>query len=88
MKRDKLDKEEKEILRAYESDRLKRVKNFEEEKAKLEQYARSTLQKRKNINIRISTYDLLRLKEKAFEEGLPYQTYVASVLHKSVSGRR
>lgn len=87
MKKITLDKEEKELLRAYEQGELAHVKNFEKEKARLEQYAAATLQKRKNINIRISEYDLLRLKEKALEEGLPYQTYLASLLHKSLAGR-
>ena len=41
--------------------------------------------KTKNINIRISEYDLEKLREKSEEEGIPYQTLVASILHKFVS---
>jgi predicted DNA binding CopG/RHH family protein len=41
--------------------------------------------KTKNINIRISEYDLEKLREKSEEEGIPYQTLIASVLHKYVS---
>ena len=43
--------------------------------------------KTKNINIRISETDLARLKQRAEEEGVPYQTLVASVLHRYVSDR-
>ena len=41
--------------------------------------------KTKNINIRISEYDLEKLREKSDIEGIPYQTLVSSILHKYVS---
>jgi predicted DNA binding CopG/RHH family protein len=41
--------------------------------------------KTKNINIRISEYDLQKLREKSDTEGIPYQTLISSVLHKYVS---
>jgi predicted DNA binding CopG/RHH family protein len=43
--------------------------------------------KTRNINIRISEYDLDRLKQRAEEEGIPYQTLISSILHKFVSDR-
>lgn len=43
--------------------------------------------KSKNINIRIRAHDLQRLKELAQREGMPYQTLIASVLHKYVTHR-
>jgi predicted DNA binding CopG/RHH family protein len=43
--------------------------------------------KSKNINIRISQNDLGRLKERSMHEGLPYQTLIASVLHKYVTNQ-
>jgi predicted DNA binding CopG/RHH family protein len=43
--------------------------------------------KTKNINIRISEPDLTRLKKKAEEEGVPYQTLISSVLHKYITER-
>ena len=39
------------------------------------------------INIRISEQDLYNLRARSAEEGLPYQTLIASVLHKYVTGR-
>lgn len=41
--------------------------------------------KRKNVNIRISEFVLSRLRERAGREGIPYQTLIASVLHKYVT---
>jgi predicted DNA binding CopG/RHH family protein len=41
--------------------------------------------KTKNINIRISEYDLEKLRERSDKEGIPYQTLVSSILHKYVS---
>jgi len=43
--------------------------------------------KTKNINIRISEDDLLNLKRRAKDEGIPYQTLIASVLHKYITDR-
>ena len=83
---DKLDKYEEEILRAYENDELKSVGLTKEMKKKYAQYARNTFQKNKRINIRISEWDLLRLKAKSLEEGIPYQTLVSSLIHKYVKG--
>ncbi len=41
--------------------------------------------KTKNINIRISEFDLENLRKRSEEEGIPYQTLVTSVLHKYVT---
>jgi hypothetical protein len=36
---------------------------------------------------RISTKDLEAIQKRALEEGLPYQTLIASLLHKYAAGR-
>ncbi|MBI2436769.1 MAG: antitoxin [Candidatus Magasanikbacteria bacterium] len=38
--------------------------------------------KSSNISLRLSTDDLIRIKNLAQKEGLPYQTLIGSVLHK------
>lgn len=43
--------------------------------------------KNKAISLRITNYDLEKLKEKAEQEGLPYQTLITSVLHKYISNQ-
>ena len=39
------------------------------------------------MNVRISRSDLERIKERAAQEGLKYQSLVKSVLHKYVTGQ-
>lgn len=80
-----LDKEEQEIEKAFERGELKRIKNFKQEKRGLMEAARNTLNKTRNINLRLSERTLSRLKAKAIEEGLPYQTLASSILHKYVN---
>ena len=82
----KLTKEEKEILRSVERGEWKAVTN----KAELRKYqesARHTLRKDARLNIRISSHDLELLRKEAVAEGLPYQTFVSSLLHKYVTKR-
>ena len=56
------------------------------EKADLETIINAA-NKTKNINIRISAYDLERVKQRSTEEGIPYQTLISSVIHKYVTGK-
>ncbi|MCP4124982.1 MAG: antitoxin [Bacteroidetes bacterium] len=83
----KLDAEEKELLTSYEADEWQSVGNVEVEKQTYSEYATATFKKDRRVNIRISSKDLEALQKRALEEGLPYQTLIASVLHKFVSGR-
>jgi len=87
MKKQTMDLEEREILSSYERDEWHPVKTGKSEIAKLQQYARNTLQKNKRINIRLAEQDLVGIQTKAIEEGLPYQTLISSILHKYLSGR-
>ena len=83
----KLDAEEQEILDAFEAGTLKRSANAKAEIKRHQEYAAATLQKDSRINIRISSKDLRSLQKRALQEGLPYQTLIASLLHKYVEGR-
>jgi predicted DNA binding CopG/RHH family protein len=83
----KLSKEEKELLNSVERGEWKSVPNFEKEKKKMMLAARATLKKNKRVNIRISEKDLEYLQRRAFEEGIPYQTLMTSVLHKFAHGK-
>ncbi len=84
MKYYELDKEEQEILDSFEKGEWKSVKNLAAEKRRLQKIARNTLAKTKNINIRMSQKDVLKLKARAAKEGLPYQTLASSIIHRSV----
>ena len=83
----KLDQEENEILEAFESGKVKRSKDATETQQRHQRYAEAMFKKDARINIRLSSKDLRGLQKKALAEGIPYQTLVASILHKYVEGR-
>jgi predicted DNA binding CopG/RHH family protein len=78
---------EQEILASFERGEWKPIRNQKSEIVRLRASAEATLLKNKRVNIRISSRDLEGLQARAAEEGVPYQTLMASVLHKFVSGR-
>ena len=82
-----LTKEEKDLLRSYERNEWRSVKNLKSEMSRYQAMAKATLQKDKRTNIRISSHDLEGIQKKAIENGIPYQTLIASVIHRYVSGR-
>jgi predicted DNA binding CopG/RHH family protein len=83
----KTDKFEKEILKAYESGELVSVKPTKEDMATFKKSAQATSLKDRRVNIRLSSPDLRDIQSRALEEGVPYQTLIASILHKYISGR-
>lgn len=82
----KLDDYESQGLGAFEKGRLKSVAS-KAELTKLRAAARATASKDRRVNIRLSSGDLSDIQTKALEQGMPYQTLIASVLHKYVTGR-
>jgi len=82
-----LDNEERNLIKSLETEEWKSVKNIESWKTMLSNAATSTLNKDQRMNIRITKNDLEGIKIKAVEEGIPYQTLVASIIHKYVTGR-
>ena len=82
----KIDTYEHEVLTAFEKGQLKSVAT-KTELAKFKAAARATAIKDRRVNIRLSSGDLSDIQVKALEEGVPYQTLIASVLHKYVTGR-
>ncbi len=81
----KLDPYELDVLQAYASGKLKPTAS-KAELQKMRAAARATAVKDRRVNIRLSTVDLLGIQARALEEGMPYQTLIASVLHKYVAG--
>ena len=59
------------------------VLNVEAEKQRAVEIAKNTLTKNKTITVRLSERNLLRLKAKAAQEGIPYQTLVSSLIQKN-----
>ncbi len=84
MKYFELTKEEDKLLDDIEAGKFVVVKDLDKAKKNATAAAVNTLQKAKNINIRLSQKDLQKLKTKAAKEGLPYQTLASSIIHRSV----
>ena len=82
-----LDQEERELLEAFEADELKRAPDAADTQTRHQEYAEAMFKKDARINIRLSSKDLRGLQKKALAEGIPYQTLVASIIHKYVEGR-
>ena len=83
----KIDAFEKEIVEAYETGLLPSAMPSKAELKALREAARATSIKDRRVNIQLSSPDLRDLRVRALEEGLPYQTLIASILHKFVAGR-
>ncbi|GAB6090506.1 CopG family antitoxin [Spirochaeta dissipatitropha] len=83
-----LDNEEKELIEAFENVNSSEVfKPSEEDQKKFRNAAKEFITSEKKMNIRIDPYELEKIKERAAREGLRYQTFVKSVLHKYITGQ-
>lgn len=86
-KHEDIDKFEKDILNDLENDEFVSVHNVEQEIQLAQEAAENFMKRDARVNVRISSADLNMVKRIAAEEGLPYQTLLASVIHKFASGR-
>lgn len=78
---------EDDILSSFDNGEWQPVANRDDEIARYAGSAAATLTKDRRINIRLSSRDLQDIQMRAAEEGLPYQTLIASIVHKYASGR-
>lgn len=82
----KLDKEEREILDAYDKGRLKLVSPSKKERDKTRSMAEQTFRKDRRVTIRLYDHDLKGVQKKAMEKGMPYQTLISAMIHQYVEG--
>jgi predicted DNA binding CopG/RHH family protein len=82
-----MDKEEKDIIDSVEKGEWKSSKRGVSLRKRLCAAAKTTILKDQRMNIRIAKRDLLALKTRAMEQGLPYQSLVSSILHKYLTGQ-
>ena len=82
-----LDEEEKKWMDEVENGNLKSVSNLNTEKLDIIESTKQSFSKRLRVNMRITDFDLNKLKAKAIEEGMPYQTLIGSILHQYVTGK-
>jgi predicted DNA binding CopG/RHH family protein len=78
---------EEQIVKDYEKGRFKSIAPSKAELKRFKEAARATFIKNRRVNVRLSSPDLMDIQTRAAEEGVPYQTLIASVLHKFVTGR-
>lgn len=79
--------EEKDLLESVEKGEWQSVPDADNRAKQYQEYAKATFRKDERINIRISQRDLVKLQQRALEEGMPYQTLITTILHKYVQGK-
>ena len=82
----KYDKEEKDILDAYESGKMKLSTPSKKEIELIKAAAENTFKKDKRITIRLYDHDLKGIQKKAMEMGIPYQTLISGIIHRYIEG--
>ena len=83
----KLNTDEKQLLDAVARGEWKPARGGKRERTRYGRYAKATFRKDRRLNIRLSSKDLEVIQKRALAEGLPYQTLIASLLHKYAAGR-
>ncbi|EDP75528.1 hypothetical protein [Hydrogenivirga sp. 128-5-R1-1] len=82
----KLDKFEQQIEEELERGEWNRAKDYDSLEEALKEGAKSVLKKRP-ISIRLSERNIMLLKRKSLETGVPYQTLIATLVRQYVEGK-
>lgn len=82
----KHDKEEKYILDALESGKMKLTTPSKKEIESIKTAAKSTFKKDRRITIRLYDHDFIGIQKKAMEMGVPYQTLISGIIHRYIEG--
>lgn len=82
----KYDKEEKEILQAYDSGDIEVSKPSKAEIEAIKAAVESTFKKDKRITIRLYDHDFKGIQKKALQMGVPYQTLISAIIHRYIEG--
>jgi len=82
----KYDKEEKDILDAYENGKMKPSTPSKKEIERIKAIAKNTFRKDRRITIRLYDHDYKGIQKKAMEMGIPYQTLISGIIHRYIEG--
>lgn len=82
----KFDQEEKDILSAYENQKMELSTPSKEEIEAIKATANNTFKKDKRVTIRLYNHDFIGIQKKAMEMGLPYQTLISAIIHRYIEG--
>jgi predicted DNA binding CopG/RHH family protein len=85
-----LDEEERELEEALERGEFESDPDFENTKAMLEEAASRYLELHtsKPVTLRINQLDLIKIKAKAKQKHIPYQTLLGALLHEFAEGKK
>jgi predicted DNA binding CopG/RHH family protein len=79
-------KEEKEILEAYDNGKIKLSRPSNKEIKAIKAAAESTFKKDKRVTIRLYDHDYKGIQKKALQMGVPYQTLISGIIHRYIEG--
>jgi predicted DNA binding CopG/RHH family protein len=84
-----MDEEERELIESIEETPVDQLRNTRPEvKKEIEKAAKEVRRARETkMNIRIDREELQRIKQQASREGLKYQSFVKSIIHKYITGQ-
>ena len=83
-----IDQEERELMEDIASiDPETVTRPTEREQKAFKEAAKKYIAKETKMNIRIDPYELEQIKKQAKKEGLRYQTFIKSILHKYMTGQ-
>ncbi len=82
----KHNKEEKYILDALESGKMKLSSPSKKEIEAIKTAADNTFKKNRRITIRLYDHDFMGIQKKAMEMGIPYQTLISGIIHRYIEG--
>ncbi|MBN1915782.1 hypothetical protein JW796_02185 [Candidatus Dojkabacteria bacterium] len=80
-----LDSDELELLKAIDNEEINLEKPSNKRLNELSSIAKNTRVRREVVTLRLSARDVRRAKVQAKQKGLPYQSYIASVVHQELN---
>lgn len=79
-----LDDDEKEIIESFNKGEWKSIKKKNQKK--YVEAAKNNIELMRKVNINLSLKDYNHIKIKAMQEGIPFQVYISSIIHKYNKG--
>ena len=88
MKNNFIDNAEKKDMKIWDDIDITKIESDTDNIKQLKSTAKNYVKKHETkMNIRISEDELEKIKQRAEREGLKYQTFIKSVLHKYITGQ-
>ncbi len=78
---------ELDLLQAYENGELQSENLSQNQIGEFKAAAQSTFLYDQHVDVCLSKSDLVNIQLRAAQEGIPYQTLIASVIHKFINGQ-